>query len=179
MSALAYDSRPPISNTTQWGSKIKVGGSAMASMDGSEAYASGPTLRRQRSRGGGSGTSSGGGSAALASARSALGITPLAASAARRATSGELLVLADYNSLSYLDGTLPGDMGFDPLGLFSPECDAGFMNQRWLRYAEVGRCMQAPGRVHNLLPALCVIVLACGFTLVCITLRVVLSYVWS
>lgn len=49
-----------------------------------------------------------------------------------------LLVLPSANSLSYLDGTLPGDMGFDPLGLFDPtNGSAGFMSQRWLHTAEV------------------------------------------
>nr|6SL5_5 Chain 5, Lhca5 [Dunaliella salina] len=40
--------------------------------------------------------------------------------------------LADVQSLSYLDGHLPGDMGFDPLHLGS-----GVLSQDWLRYAEV------------------------------------------
>lgn len=35
------------------------------------------------------------------------------------------LVLASRESLSYLDGSLPGDMGFDPLGLFAPDNQVG------------------------------------------------------
>ncbi|GIL65457.1 hypothetical protein Vafri_19251 [Volvox africanus] len=51
---------------------------------------------------------------------------------------GRLLVLPTTASLSYLDGTLPGDFGFDPLGLFDPSNgSAGFMSQRWLHTAEV------------------------------------------
>ncbi|PNW77861.1 hypothetical protein CHLRE_10g454734v5 [Chlamydomonas reinhardtii] len=51
---------------------------------------------------------------------------------------GRLLILPSVSSLSYLDGTLPGDMGFDPLGLFDPtNGSAGFMSQRWLHTAEV------------------------------------------
>ena len=37
-------------------------------------------------------------------------------------------------SLRYLDGSLPGDYGFDPLGFFDPANSAGMMNQPWLRY---------------------------------------------
>jgi len=34
-------------------------------------------------------------------------------------------------------GTLAGDYGFDPLGMLDPEGQGGFVNQRWLAYAEV------------------------------------------
>ncbi|PNH04413.1 Chlorophyll a-b binding protein 8, chloroplastic [Tetrabaena socialis] len=48
-----------------------------------------------------------------------------------------LLVLPTAASLSYLDGTLPGDFGFDPLGLFDPaNGSAGLLSQRWLHTAE-------------------------------------------
>ena len=53
------------------------------------------------------------------------------------------LFLASEQSLGYLDGTLPGDFGFDPLGLSDPEAkpDAGagegFISPSWLAYAEV------------------------------------------
>merc|ERR1711948_57531 len=40
-------------------------------------------------------------------------------------------------SLSYLDGTLPGDYGFDPLGVYDPEGKGGVVTQDWLRYAEI------------------------------------------
>lgn len=51
---------------------------------------------------------------------------------------GRLLILPTASSLAYLDGTLPGDFGFDPLGLFDPSNgSAGFMSQRWLHTAEV------------------------------------------
>lgn len=38
-------------------------------------------------------------------------------------------------SPSYLDG-LPGNFGFDPLGIYTPE-GTGVMDQTWLRYSEV------------------------------------------
>lgn len=51
---------------------------------------------------------------------------------------GRPLVLPTSDSLKYLDGTLPGDFGFDPLGLFDPATgSAGFLSQRWLHTAEV------------------------------------------
>merc|ERR1712096_415322 len=40
-------------------------------------------------------------------------------------------------SLSYLDGTLPGDFGFDPLGVFEGEGKGFAMSPSWLQYAEV------------------------------------------
>ncbi|GMH39658.1 hypothetical protein BSKO_07556 [Bryopsis sp. KO-2023] len=52
--------------------------------------------------------------------------------------SKDTLFFADENSLTYLDGTLPGDYGFDPFGLLEPgNGDVGFINPSWLRYSEV------------------------------------------
>ncbi|KAA8524926.1 hypothetical protein F0562_011436 [Nyssa sinensis] len=52
------------------------------------------------------------------------------------------LWFASKQSLSYLDGSLPGDYGFDPLGLSDPEGTGGFIEPRWLAYGEIfnGRC---------------------------------------
>ncbi|KAH7365161.1 hypothetical protein KP509_18G011900 [Ceratopteris richardii] len=47
------------------------------------------------------------------------------------------LWFASKQSLSYLDGTLPGDYGFDPLGLMDPEGPGGFIEPEWLRYGEI------------------------------------------
>ncbi|GJP38778.1 hypothetical protein CLOM_g23190 [Closterium sp. NIES-68] len=44
---------------------------------------------------------------------------------------------ASSQSLTYLDGSLPGDVGFDPLGLSDPEGAGAFVSPRWLAYAEV------------------------------------------
>lgn len=49
----------------------------------------------------------------------------------------DLLFFASDQSLSYLDGTLPADYGFDPLGLSDPEGAGGFIDPDWLRYSEV------------------------------------------
>ncbi|KAJ0989736.1 hypothetical protein J5N97_008092 [Dioscorea zingiberensis] len=47
------------------------------------------------------------------------------------------LWFASKQSLSYLDGSLPGDNGFDPLGLSVPEGTRGFIELKWLPYGEV------------------------------------------
>jgi len=44
---------------------------------------------------------------------------------------------ASATSMTYLDGTLPGDAGFDPLGLLDPEGAGVFVSPSWLTYAEV------------------------------------------
>ena len=44
--------------------------------------------------------------------------------------------VSDQN-MTYLDGTLPGDFGFDPLGMSDPEGQGGFVNPQWLAYSEV------------------------------------------
>ena len=51
--------------------------------------------------------------------------------------SKDTLWFASDQSLSYLDGTLAGDVGFDPLGLSDPEGAGGFISPEWIAYAEV------------------------------------------
>ncbi|CAG9463597.1 unnamed protein product [Pedinophyceae sp. YPF-701] len=51
--------------------------------------------------------------------------------------SKDTLYFASEQSLSYLDGTLPGDFGFDPLGMSDPEGAGGFVTPEWLAYSEV------------------------------------------
>jgi len=60
------------------------------------------------------------------------------AKAERVQKAGGLYVnFASDQSLSYLDGSLPGDFGFDPLGLSDPEGAGGFVTPEWLAYSEV------------------------------------------
>ena len=47
-----------------------------------------------------------------------------------------MMGVSDQN-MAYLDGTLPGDFGFDPLGMSDPEGAGGFVNPQWLAYSEV------------------------------------------
>merc|ERR1712224_740709 len=47
------------------------------------------------------------------------------------------LWFASEQSLKYLDGTLPGDYGFDPLGVYDPEGKGFAVSPSWLQYAEV------------------------------------------
>merc|ERR1712039_1092332 len=47
------------------------------------------------------------------------------------------LWVASEQSLTYLDGSLPGDYGFDPLGIYDPNGEGFAVSQSWLQYAEV------------------------------------------
>merc|ERR1711904_672939 len=47
------------------------------------------------------------------------------------------LWFASEQSLSYLDGSLPGDYGFDPLGVYDPQGKGFAVSPSWLQYAEV------------------------------------------
>jgi light-harvesting complex I chlorophyll a/b binding protein 3 len=47
------------------------------------------------------------------------------------------LWFASDRSLSYLDGTLPGDYGFDPLGVYDPYGKGFAVSPSWLQYAEI------------------------------------------
>jgi light-harvesting complex I chlorophyll a/b binding protein 3 len=47
------------------------------------------------------------------------------------------LWFASDQSLSYLDGSLPGDFGFDPLGVYEPDGKGFAVSQSWLQYSEV------------------------------------------
>ena len=47
-----------------------------------------------------------------------------------------MMGVSDQN-MTYLDGTLPGDFGFDPLAMSDPEGAGGFVNPQWLAYSEV------------------------------------------
>jgi len=78
--------------------------------------------------------------------------TPAAGRFVCRAEGGEIekvdrskdtLYFASSQSLSYLDGTLPGDFGFDPLGISDPEGAGGYITPSWLAYAEVLHCRWA------------------------------------
>lgn len=49
-----------------------------------------------------------------------------------------MLVNRSPNLTHYLLlGSLPGDFGFDPLGLSDPEGTGGFIEPKWLAYGEV------------------------------------------
>ncbi|KAG6470088.1 chlorophyll a-b binding protein 8, chloroplastic-like [Zingiber officinale] len=91
---------------------------------------------------------------ALLSARQLLGGTPLQSAPSRSPRKATFVVraaatppvkqgadrqlwFASKQSLSYLDGSLPGDYGFDPLGLSDPEGTGGFIEPRWLAYGEI------------------------------------------
>jgi light-harvesting complex I chlorophyll a/b binding protein 3 len=51
--------------------------------------------------------------------------------------SKDTLYFTSDATLDYLDGSLPGDFGFDPLGLMDPVNSGGFVNPEWLRYGEI------------------------------------------
>ena len=51
--------------------------------------------------------------------------------------SNESLFFPTTQSLAYLDGSAPGDFGFDPLGLSDPEGAGGFVDPKWLQYGEI------------------------------------------
>lgn len=57
--------------------------------------------------------------------------------------SKDQLYFTSDSTLQYLDGTLPGDFGFDPLGLLDPVNSGGFVNPQWLQYSEVIHCRWA------------------------------------
>ncbi|GBF94965.1 hypothetical protein Rsub_07466 [Raphidocelis subcapitata] len=57
--------------------------------------------------------------------------------------SKDQLFFASEASLTYLDGSLPGDFGFDPLGLLDPVNSGGFITPEWLQYSEVIHCRWA------------------------------------
>jgi len=50
---------------------------------------------------------------------------------------------ASKSTLTYLDGSLPGDFGFDPLGLLDPTNSGGVITPEWLKYSEVIHCRWA------------------------------------
>jgi len=67
-----------------------------------------------------------------------------------------VIPMADVQSLTYLDGHLPGDMGFDPLHLFDPtNGGAGFLSQEWLRCVGLHVCVSV--YVWALTPSTCLI----------------------
>lgn len=51
----------------------------------------------------------------------------------------DFLLMPTRDSLTYLDGSLPGDLGFDPLGLFEaqPGAAGAALDRRWLAASEV------------------------------------------
>lgn len=54
--------------------------------------------------------------------------------------SKDTLYFATEQSLSYLDGSLAGDFGFDPLGLSDPEGAGAFISPKWLAHSEIIHC---------------------------------------
>ena len=69
--------------------------------------------------------------------------------------SKENLFFPTSQSLAYLDGSLPADFGFDPLGLSDPEGAGGLINPEWLKYACVVAPMLVPRPMGRKRPTLC------------------------
>lgn len=61
---------------------------------------------------------------------------PETAIATRQETGTDLWFATDQ-SLSYLNGNLAGDYGFDPLGVSDPEGAGSFVSPEWLAYSEL------------------------------------------
>ena len=59
------------------------------------------------------------------------------ARAVQKGRQDESLFFPTQQSLAYLDGSAPGDFGFDPLGLSDPEGAGGFVTPKWLQYGEI------------------------------------------
>nr|CAD1831399.1 unnamed protein product [Ananas comosus var. bracteatus] len=67
----------------------------------------------------------------IGSSRKASFVVKAAATPPVKQGADRQLWFASKQSLSYLDGSLPGDYGFDPLGLSDPEGTGGFIEPRW------------------------------------------------
>nr|DAA05918.1 TPA_inf: chloroplast light-harvesting complex I protein precursor Lhca3 [Mesostigma viride] len=80
-------------------------------------------------------------------ARVAAAARPQASKAAKFVVKAEKsdrqLFFSDKAAQSYLDGSKPGDFGYDPLGLYKPEGAGGFIDPKWLAYSEVIHCRYA------------------------------------
>ena len=66
-----------------------------------------------------------------------MGLTLLGRSRLQVDRSKDDIYFASEQSLSYLDGSLAGDYGFDPLGVSDPEGAGVFISPQWLSYAEI------------------------------------------
>lgn len=95
-------------------------------------------------RASGAAASTRGGSSGAAGTRSSSGSGSGGGSAYLQRYDTDVLFLPTDASLRYLDGSLPGDYGFDPLGLYDPATLAsltggadGWFSQDYVRYSEV------------------------------------------